>query len=42
MPDAELLVALNEWEVWQWIRIGLATLAFAFAVGAASDKPGED
>ncbi len=39
MPDAQLLASLNEWEVWQWIRIGLATLAFCFATWAGS-SPG--
>ncbi|MCB1138774.1 MAG: hypothetical protein KDK23_08465 [Leptospiraceae bacterium] len=35
MSDNDLQASLLTWEIWQWIRIGLATLAFGFAVISA-------
>lgn len=32
MPESQLAVALEVWGNWQWIRIALGSLAFAFAV----------
>lgn len=36
MPDHQLQARLVTWEIWQWIRIGLATVAFGFAAVSAS------